>query len=741
MIPQLINTNNRILGSLTDCTRLYVTEERNGIYEAEFDIPVNSSMHNKIKIGHFIYAKPDDLSENQKFRIYKRIYNPIDKTTVFYCEHIRYKLAGIPVAPDTYSGTPASILSEMLTSVKSSAEFTVWSDISAVKDVNMEIPSTVGAMLAGQEGSILDVFGGEYKFDNYTVKLYQNRGQEKKTEIRYRKNLTGFTCTEDTTSTYTHVYPYYRNEDGVYVELDSKIITLANASGLPFENCYMLDLSAEFDTPPTKVQLQAKANTFINANDLDTVSRHYKVSFIPLWQTAEYKNLAVLERCGLCDTVSIVHDNETVKAKIIKTVYDALNERYVSMELGNAVSSFAQTVQQSVRQVENNLQSTKSFLQQSIERQTKRITGNRGGYVVMNDDNQDGCPDEILIMNDLSIGSATKVWRANLSGIGYSNHGYAGPFELAMTMDGEINASMITTGSLDASIIRTGVLNADLITAGSMSADRITSGELDASRVTVKNLNASLITSGELDAGQVTVKNLNASLITSGTIDASQINIINLNANSIVSGEISANRIKTGVLQSSNSSTSLNMQTGKLQFELDNARKLFLSGTGLRMEDANNNLLASIYTTSYGSNTVSQMKADMGEFNILRFSATSNQTKFLLLDSDNEICSTDTFVCPYYKIKNSTGAEIGSFKANINAMSVLTSDIANVSTGNITNVNATSVTSTSVNTNALQFGSAKISGNDIEVLALIDGNGNAVKDYQGRNVYVLGYTH
>ena len=470
MIPQLINTNDKILGSLTDCTRLYVTEERNGIYEAEFDIPVNSSMHNKIKIGHFIYAKPDDLSGNQKFRIYKRIYNPIDKTTVFYCEHIRYKLAGIPVAPKTYSGTPSSILSEMLTSVKSSTEFSVWSDISTVKDIKMDIPSTAGAMLAGQEGSILDVFGGEYEFDNYTVKLYRNRGQEKKTEIRYRKNLTGFTCTEDTTSTYTHVYPYYRNEDGVYVELDSKVITLGNAWKLPFENCYMLDLSAEFDTPPPKSQLQAKANTFIRANDLDTVSRHYKVSFVPLWQTNEYKNIAVLERCGLCDTVSIVHDNETVKAKIIKTVYDALNERYVSMELGNAVSSFAQTVQQSVRQIENNLQSTKSFLQQSIERQTKRITGNRGGYVVMNDDNQDGYPDEILIMNDLSIGAATKLWRANLSGIGYSNHGYAGPFELAMTMDGEINASMITTGSLDASIIRTGVLNADLIKSGKIQS-------------------------------------------------------------------------------------------------------------------------------------------------------------------------------------------------------------------------------------------------------------------------------
>ena len=470
MIPQLINTNNKILGSLNDCTRLYVTEERNGIYEAEFDIPVNSSMHNKIKIGHFIYAKPDDLSENQKFRIYKRINNKITKTTTFYCEHIRYKLAGIPVAPDTYSGTPSSILSDMLTSVNSNTEFSVWSDISAVKEIKMDVPSTAGAMLAGQEGSLLDTFGGEYEFDNYIVKLYRNRGQEKKTEIRYRKNLTGFTCTEDTTSTYTHVYPYYRNEDGVYVELDSKVITLVNAWKLPFENCYMLDLSAEFDTPPTKAQLQAKANAFIRANDLDTISRHYKVSFVPLWQTEEYKNIAVLERCGLCDTVSIVHDNETVKAKIIKTVYDALNERYVSMELGNATSSFAQTVQQSVRQVNRTINNTKSFLQQSIERQTKRITGNQGGYIVLRDSDEDGLPDEQLIMDNLTVGASRKMWRWNLGGLGYSRNGYAGPFEIALTDLGAINASMITTGSLDAGIITTGVLNADLIKSGKIQS-------------------------------------------------------------------------------------------------------------------------------------------------------------------------------------------------------------------------------------------------------------------------------
>ena len=659
MIPILIDTDNTILGNITDCTACTATEERNGIYEAKFTVPMQSDIYGKIQTGRFISAKPNDISNNQKFRIYKRFDDKIAKTTTFYCEHIRYKLAGIPVAPDTYSGTPASILSDMLTSVNANTEFSAWSDISTVKDITMEIPSSAGAMLAGQKGSLLDVFGGEFEFDNYTVKLHQNRGQEKKTEIRYRKNLTGFTCTEDTTNTYTHVYPFYRNEDGVYVQLDSKVITLANASNLPFERCYMLDLSAEFDTPPTKAQLQAKANAFINANDLDTVARHYKVSFVPLWQTEEYKNLAVLERCSLCDTVTVIHEKEKVKAKIIKTVYDVLNERYISIEMGNAKSNFAQTVGQQLKQVDDTINSTKSFLQQSIERQTKRITGNRGGYVVMNDDNQDGYPDEILIMNDLSIGAATKLWRANLSGIGYSSHGYTGPFELAMTMDGEINASMITTGSLNASIITTGVLNADLIKAGTISdvqgntsinlqngiiRTRVDNGKslrIWAQGITMLSANDDILTSMYVSTGGLGIVTANRMLVgirgservtisadsSNGYVRADTIytDTISANANSGIS--VSNDTSITGALSVSNgaSVTGAVSVSGNISSVSVSATSMITADYAVRSQrfalEKSNNTYENVLTVSNGNTLIS---SDIAEIKALKVYDTAN---------------------------------------------------------------------------------------------------------------------
>lgn len=659
MIPILIDTDNTILGNITDCTGCTATEERNGIYEAKFTVPMQSDIYGKIQTGRFISAKPNDISNNQKFRIYKRFDDKIAKTTTFYCEHIRYKLAGIPVAPDTYSGTPASILSDMLTSVNANTEFSAWSDISAVKDITMEIPSSAGAMLAGQKGSLLDTFGGEFEFDNYTVKLHQNRGQEKKTEIRYRKNLTGFTCTEDTTNTYTHVYPFYRNEDGVYVQLDSKVITLANASNLPFERCYMLDLSAEFDTPPTKAQLQAKANAFINANDLDTVARHYKVSFVPLWQTEEYKNLAVLERCSLCDTVTVIHEKEKVKAKIIKTIYDVLNERYISIEMGNAKSNFAQTVGQQLKQVDDTINSTKSFLQQSIERQTKRITGNRGGHIVLRDSDEDGLPDEQLIMDDLSVGSALKMWRWNMGGLGYSRNGYSGPFELALTDLGEINASMITTGSLDAGIITTGVLNADLIKAGTIKSVNnnmsvnmqtgkinmtVTNGkalEIWTQGITMLSANDDILTSMYVSTGGLGIVTANRMLVgirgservtisadsSNGYVRADTIytDTISANANSGIS--VSNDTSITGALSVSNgaSVTGAVSVSGNISSVSVSATSMITADYAVRSQrfalEKSNNTYENVLTVSNGNTLIS---SDIAEIKALKVYDTAN---------------------------------------------------------------------------------------------------------------------
>ena len=159
-----------------------------------------------------------------------------------------------------------------------------------------------------------------------------------------------------------------------------------------------------------------------------------------------------------------------VDHRVVEYVEYPDNHNKDKITLSKVPSNISTSMARLAQETDDSISKSVTALEAAILRATAAITGNMGGYVVLYDSNNDGYPDEILIMNDLSIGAATKLWRANLSGIGYSNHGYTGPFELAMTIDGEINASMITTGSLNASIITTGVLNADLIKAGTIKS-------------------------------------------------------------------------------------------------------------------------------------------------------------------------------------------------------------------------------------------------------------------------------
>lgn len=185
-----------------------------------------------------------------------------------------------------------------------------------------------------------------------------------------------------------------------------------------------------------------------------------KVSFQPLWKQLEYS--ALLERVCLCDTVTIRHTllGVCVSAKVIKTTYDTLAERYVSITLGSEKSSMVSTiseVQSSIKEVETTVGHFPKLLTSAINNATNLITGQTGGYIVTRTD-ANGQPYELLVLDAPSLEDAVKVWRWNVNGLGFSDNGYNGPYETAITADGQIVADFITSGSLVANIIKAGVI-------------------------------------------------------------------------------------------------------------------------------------------------------------------------------------------------------------------------------------------------------------------------------------------
>ena len=469
MIPALYAANTADfssfgLGVLTDTISCEVTEERNGIFECLLKYPVSGQHYGLITKECIIKAKPNDTAADQAFRIY-RITKPLNGIVTIYGQHISYDLANVPVLPfSAESRSPQLILSQLLAG---DTRFTGWTDYSDAKVFSVTQPKSVRACLGGTDGSMLSKWYGEFEWDNFTVKFHSHRGQKTGVVIEYGKNLTALEQDEDNSGVYTALLPYaVFTEDGSDTET---VVTLPEVT-LPIvtseivrAKTLIMDFSDQFgsDTAITEDALRAKANSYIKANPLGATIPTVKVSFEPLWKQPEYS--ALLERVNLCDTVTIRHSllGVSVSAMVIETIYDTLAERYKSISLGQSKSSMITTiseVQSTVDKVESTVGRFPKLLQTAISKATGLITGQSGGYVVIHTSEENGQPYELLILDAPSIDEAVNVWRWNVGGLGFSHNGYNGPYETAITADGQIVADFITSGSLVANIITAGVI-------------------------------------------------------------------------------------------------------------------------------------------------------------------------------------------------------------------------------------------------------------------------------------------
>ena len=218
----------------------------------------------------------------------------------------------------------------------------------------------------------------------------------------------------------------------------------------------------EFGDNITEDALRARATSYLARNPLGITAPTLTVAFEPLWKQPEYA--AVLERVSLCDTVTIRHSalGITSKTKVIKTVYDTLSEKYVSITLGNAKANLINSVsaaEATAQAVSAKVDRFPALMTAAIQGATSLITGQTGGYVLIHTDSENGQPYELLVMDAPDIASAVNIWRWNVGGLGFSHNGYNGPFETAITSDGQIVADFITAGTLAANIIKAGVLS------------------------------------------------------------------------------------------------------------------------------------------------------------------------------------------------------------------------------------------------------------------------------------------
>ena len=354
MIPILYDSNETSfasngVGRLRDCISCKATEERNGIFECDFEYPVNGQNYDRILLGRTIAAKYDDSEDIQPFDIVSNS-EPINGIVKYHAVHISYRQSKL-----TTFGTGINNLATafaMLANSEPGNPFTYETDKDKTSEAYLAaadgIPRSVKSMLGGVEGSILDTYGGEYLFDKFTVSLLASRGTERDFSIRYGVNLMDYSDDVNYIESYNACIPYWSGTDssGNPLIVRGGRVDSGLASYSDRIECIPLDLTSKFESQPTKAQLEAAAQTYMQSNQVNLPVQTMRVNFIRLQDSPEFAEYAALFNCRLCDTVRVVFPRYNVdgKFKIVKTVYDPLMERYEEMELGALSTTLSQAL-------------------------------------------------------------------------------------------------------------------------------------------------------------------------------------------------------------------------------------------------------------------------------------------------------------------------------------------------------------------------------------------------------------
>ncbi|MBW8382901.1 MAG: phage tail protein [Youngiibacter sp.] len=438
------------LGEITKIvTSAYSDETLNGMYSAEFNLVYDK--HGKwqnVTVGRIIYA------DEQPFRIYNVRKNLTGITA--FCRHVFWDLVNNEVRdtrPTDKTGQQAIDL--VLGGTTYPHPFSGFSDITEVETQYYINRNPVDCLIGSD--SLRTRWGGDLKLDKWLISIVSERGEDRGVTVAYRKNMLNIEVDESYEGLITKMRPI--GKDGLElpeVYVDSPYISNYPNPVIREVKFDSIDVSEEMTEEQAIIALRAAALAYFTETSCDIPKTNIKVDLVLLENTTLYKNFQNLVRIYLGDTITCLHQDLGIsyKARVIRITKDLLTGKNAKVEIGsfrNKIETSFTKLNNAINDLASVVATNKSNLQESIDLATSLLNSALGGYVVKRNG-------ELLIMDTENPETATKVWRWNINGLGYSSTGINGDFPLAMTMDGKINATFIKAGELDAGIIKTGVL-------------------------------------------------------------------------------------------------------------------------------------------------------------------------------------------------------------------------------------------------------------------------------------------
>lgn len=445
-----LNFENNGLGYLTDVLSAYVTESLDNDYLLTIEYPVVGRNSEYLIKENIIKANVG----NNNFQLFRIKYLEKNfKTIKITAYHITYDLNENLVE----DCVPTDLTSQdfgnyILNHTASSNSFSFESILSGKKTARYVRKNPIECFVGNLDNSMIKLFGGELERDNFKLKLVSRRGVDNNVKLIFGKNIKEINLTTDITNLYTRIMPL--GKDGLKLPekyVDSPLINnypspkicVVKFDDIEYSTDAMNE-NAYHDLESAYQALRDAVNNLYDAGQ-DKPLINIKINWLELSKTKEYHDkYAYLERVSLGDTIHAEVLNYIYETRVIKTTYNVLNDTIETFEVGNFKSSFQDTLNTMNSELKGIDPS--SIVEDAVSRSTKLISSAMGGYVYKTQN-------ELFIMDTDNPNTATKVWRWNINGLGYSSTGINGPYGLAMTMNGEIVADFITAGKLNTEVI------------------------------------------------------------------------------------------------------------------------------------------------------------------------------------------------------------------------------------------------------------------------------------------------
>lgn len=357
MFPKLYKSNetdfnHNGLGLLSGAIKAVATEELNGLFELQIEYDSEGFLVNEIKEEMIIKAKANDKQDEQLFRIYSITKNHENDNLIIDAQHITYDLANDFVEEMVAKNiSKKQVMEKILASSvgDSKNRFTMTSTNTTTLSSTSLYRSNPLQMVAGMQGSVLQIWGGQIERDNFRLVMHDRRGHDDGVLVTYKKNLTGLEAVFDISNVTTRIYPF------VFDEENNRLITI-NGKYLdsPYINDYEvirtlpIDFGDKFenaeDATPAKLLNVAK-NWFKETNN-DRAKVEMEVKFQPLWETEEYKNFAPLELVEMGDTITVKHSKLNVQATAIvnRIEYDCIARKNIAVDVGSVKARFSDSI-------------------------------------------------------------------------------------------------------------------------------------------------------------------------------------------------------------------------------------------------------------------------------------------------------------------------------------------------------------------------------------------------------------